>query len=281
MFELSGFFEQSANVLRDFNFWDMLDIVAVSFLVYHLVRIMRETRAMQLVKGIGGVFAVYLLATLLGMNTLAFIIRYVIASGIILIAVLFQPELRRALEQMGRSSSKLGTLTRRADSREVACMREMIVNVTDAVTKMSSEKVGALIVLERETKLGEIIKTGTLIDAAVTSALIQNIFFHNAPLHDGAMIIREARLHAAGCFLPLSENMEIGRDLGTRHRAALGMSENSDAVVIIVSEETGKITTAIDGKLTRGISESQLKKTLTANMIQADETEKIKEKKKK
>lgn len=246
---------------------DILDWLVVAFLIYHGVRLVRETRAMQLVKGIAAILLVYFFSSWLKMNTLSFVLETIIGSGALLLAVLFQPELRRALEQMGRS--KLGGRIWGIDSAGVAREQneELIRILCESCGELSENKTGALIVIERETKLGEVVKTGTVIDSIPSVELIGNIFFTNSPLHDGAMVVRDGRLYAAGCYLPLSGNMEIGRELGTRHRAALGMSENSDAVVIIVSEETGAITVAFESRLQRKLSTQNLGKFLNAKLM--------------
>lgn len=248
---------------------DLLDWLVVAFLLYHGIRLVRETRAMQLVKGIGALLLVYFFSSLLQMNTLSFVLKNIVGSGVLLFAVLFQPELRRALEQMGRS--KLSGRIRGMDISGLAREQSeaLIKTLCDSCAYLSERKTGALIVIERETMLGEIVKTGTVIDSAPSVELISNIFFTNSPLHDGAMVIRDGRLHAAGCYLPLSTNMEIGRELGTRHRAALGMSEVSDAVVIIVSEETGAITVAFESRLQRRLSPHNLGNLLTAKLLGA------------
>lgn len=254
------------SVIRNFNLVDIIDILVVAYIFYHAMRLVRETRAMQLVKGIGAVLLIYFIAIIAEMSTLQFIIYNVLASGVVVIAVVFQPELRKALEQLGRT--KLSTLGKYGVSAEDLLRRttEMIDAVCAAASYLSARKTGALIVIEREIKLGEIIKTGTAVDSTPSMELIANLFFPNAPLHDGAVVIRDGRVVAAGCFLPLSTNMEIGRELGTRHRAALGMSEVSDAVVVVVSEETGAITVAMDSRLQRGLSQKNLQLLLGAKL---------------
>lgn len=255
---------------------DVIDWLVVAFLIYHAVKLVRETRAMQLVKGIAAILLVYVFASWWKMNTLSFVLENIIGSGVLLLVVLFQPELRRALEQMGRSKiTGIGGILG-ADSTVI--QREHIENLIktlcDSCAYLSERKTGSLIVIERETMLGEIVKTGTVIDSKPSLELITNIFFTNSPLHDGAMVIRGGRLYAAGCYLPLSSNMEIGRELGTRHRAALGMSEVSDAVVIVVSEETGAISVAYESRLNRGLSAAVLDKLLREKLIgKEDESE--------
>jgi diadenylate cyclase len=251
------------------GFSDILDWLVVAFLIYQGVLLVRETRAMQLVKGIAAILIVYLFAYVSRMPALSFILRAVINSGVLLIAVLFQPELRRALEQVGRNKllpeigGRLGLMAGgQREERE-----RVIAAVCDSCAYLAEKKMGALIVIERETKLGEIINTGTVIEARPSVELITNIFFKNSPMHDGAMVIRGDTIHAAGCYLPMSANTEIGRELGTRHRAALGMSEVSDAVVVVVSEETGFISVAVDSRLQRRLSVQNLGKFLNAKVL--------------
>jgi len=255
------------SVLNSFKFTDVIDILVVAYLLYQAIRLVRETRAMQLTKGIAAVFGVYFAAQILSLNTMKFILQNVLTWGVIVVAVVFQPELRSALEQAGRS--KFSPLGRGGDRSEedLLLIQELVDSVSSAAAYLSERRTGALMVIEREIKLGEIIKTGTTIDARSSLEMIANIFFPNSPMHDGAVIIRDCRLLAAGCFLPLSNNMTIGRELGTRHRAALGMSEVSDAVVVVVSEETGAITVAVDSRLQRGLSEKNLHKLLEAKLL--------------
>ena len=241
---------------------DLIDILLIAFIVYQLLKSIKETRAMQLVKGILILFLVLEISSWLHLNTLNYLLRSTMQVGMFAIVVIFQPELRSLLEKMGRT--KVGKIvniaTGSSDNREYAA-REIV----RASVNLSATKTGALIVIERETKLGDVIGTGTLVDAEVSSALLENIFVPNTPLHDGAVIIRGDRIHTAGCFLPLTSNENLSRELGTRHRAALGISEASDALVIIVSEETGKISIAANGALTRNLN----KESLTAALQKA------------
>jgi len=244
---------------------DIIDILIVAYLIYKVLQLAVQTRAEQLLKGIAIVLILYAIASWLNMVALSFIMSSLLQVGILAIVILFQPEIRRALEQIGRS--KVGNslhLFDRANLIEIenAKISHAVEQVCRAVTELSLSKTGALIVFERKTKLGEVISTGTLIDSTVTVEMIGTIFFPNTPLHDGAMIIKKDRICAAGCFLPLSQNFEISRELGTRHRAALGLSEVSDAVIIVVSEETGKISMVEDGQMLRGLSADELKTRL-------------------
>jgi diadenylate cyclase len=256
-------------ILNSFGISDFLDIIVVAYLMYQAIRLVRETRAMQLVKGLAVLVGVYAVASFAQMRSLSFLIRYVFQYGALALLIVFQPELRRSLEQVGRTRfSNLQLFGGNVDIDDVnSRWRRAIGAIGEAATFLSKRRIGALIVLERQSLLGEIIKTGTVIDASPSAELLGNIFFPNSPLHDGALIIRQGRLVAAGCYLPLSDNFTISKEMGTRHRAGLGMSESSDALVVIVSEETGIITVAKNGKLMRGFTEEQLLKELEGTFI--------------
>ena len=235
---------------------DTLDILIISFVFYQLLQFARKSRAGQLVKGIILILVFYGLAVMLNLKTVTWVLNNVITIGFMAAVVIFQPELRKILEKLGRTSFSLTQIRKTVNSiggnsfENNSNMMRCINAICDSCAILSKERTGALIVIERSTRLGDIIATGTLVDASPSAELIRNIFFKNSPLHDGAMVIRDGRVHAAGCFLPLSNNYDISRTLGTRHRAALGMSEVSDALIVIVSEETGAISVAKDGKLT-------------------------------
>jgi len=244
---------------------DLIDIAIVAYLIYKVLQLAVQTRAEQLLKGITIVLILYAVASWLNMVALSFIMNTLLQVGILAVVILFQPEIRRALEQIGRSKVGSGLhLFDRVNLVEIenAKIGHAIDQVCRAVTELSLSKTGALIVFERKTKLGEVIATGTTIDSTVTVEMIGTIFFPKTPLHDGAMIIKKDRICAAGCFLPLSQNFEISRELGTRHRAALGLSEVSDAVVVVVSEETGKISMVEDGQMLRGLSAEEIRTRL-------------------
>ena len=252
-------------ILRSIHINDILDIMLVAYLIYQVFVLIRETRALQLLKGILALIALYVMSHLLNLKAMTFIMRNILQFGALALLVVFQPELRRALEQVGRTRFSNFQLLGSSDNDEdILSWNLMIKAVGEAATYLSKRKIGALMVFERQTKLAEIIKTGTIIDASPSAEMIGNIFFPNSPLHDGATIIRNGKLYAAGCFLPLSDNFEISNDLGTRHRAALGMSENSDAVIVVVSEETGVITMVQDGKLKRGYTGETVMAELSA-----------------
>ncbi len=242
--------------------FDLLDIAVVAYLIYKAIELFRDTRAKQLVKGIIVVLLVWGLAQWWGMNSVNWLIQKVADSALVAVVIIFHPEIRRALEGMGRSNIGRGFFNISTPEED----RQNILAGIDAVCKASAslqeEKVGALIVFERETGLGEIINTGTVLAADASPSLIGNIFFPKSPLHDGAMVIRAGRVQAAGCILPLTARHDTDKSLGTRHRAAIGMSENSDAVVVVVSEETGVISIARDGRLTRNYTPITLREEL-------------------
>ena len=268
-------FTEFLNTFHTFEWRDAIDILLMAYLIYQAIKLVRETRAAQLVKGIAVLLVFYAVAQAVPLRTMRFLTENVLSIGFIAMVVVFQPELRRALEQVGRSRiGKFQVFTSGlAEQDSQGKWEKLVHDLVEEAGVLSQEKIGALMVIERDTKLGEIIKTGTVIDSAPSPELIGNIFFPNSPLHDGAMIIRDGRLHAAGCFLPLSDNREISRELGTRHRAALGMSETSDAIVVVVSEETGLITLCRNGKLTRGVSLSRLREYLNAELAPSPESE--------
>ena len=256
------------NVLKSFRPTDVLDILITSFLVYKLITWAKVTRTGQLVKGLLALVVAYFLADWMQLQTMKYTMQYLFSNGLILLAVIFQPELRTALERVGRSRiSKLDLFSHQEEKSADQQWKASISAICEAAPVLSRQKTGALMVIERKSRLGEIIKTGTVIDSVPSMELIGNIFFHNSPLHDGAMILRDGKLYAAGCFLPLSDNYDISKQLGTRHRAALGMSENSDALVIVVSEENGVISVALEGKLTRGYDAEMLRELLEKTLL--------------
>ena len=260
--------------LSSYNFiTDTLDILLVAFVIYSLIKLVRDSRAEQLLKGILLLAVLLFVAspTLLDMKTLYFLLRTVFDNGLLVLVVIFQPEIRRALEQAGHSRigmmKSIFNMNEEENEQNIKRWQKAISAVCGAVEALQRQKMGALIVFERNTKLGEIVNTGTVVDADPTPELIGNVFFNKAPLHDGAMIIRDGRVYAAGCILPLSDNLQISRELGTRHRAAVGMSENSDALVVIVSEETGTVSMASGGNLKRNFSSEALRVALENGIL--------------
>ncbi|PWM38528.1 MAG: TIGR00159 family protein [Clostridiales bacterium] len=250
------------------NVWDILDILMVAFLLYYIIKLVRDTRANQLVKGILLLLVLYAVVTTMPFKAMGFIMKALLQVGAFALVVVFQPELRRMLEKVGRTKLPFGLFSAGGqDERQQLEVRRMIDEVAQACESLSRHRTGALMVFEMQTKLGEIIRTGTVIDAYPSAEMIGNIFYVGSPLHDGAMVIRGARLYAAGCFLPLTENNDLSKELGTRHRASIGMSENSDAIVLVVSEETGVISVARNGVLTRNYTPETLGDYLRANLL--------------
>ena len=227
--------------------YDIIDILIIAFIVYKAIGFLRETRAGQLVKGMVILLVVYFAANWWNLASLKWLLSKVVDSAIIAMAVIFQPELRRILERVGRTKFGRGQML--DDESDV--LSQCIDNVSKAAGVMQEQKIGALIVFERTTQLGEIINTGTVIDAEASVSMVNNIFYPKSPLHDGALIVRDGRLYAAGCILPLTQREDLSSQLGTRHRAAIGMTENSDAVVLVVSEETGNISLVSNGQIKR------------------------------
>lgn len=246
------------NAVNNVNFIEIVDIVVVSYILYRLYKIIKESRAEQLLKGVVLILLLMFAAQIIGLNTLYWILESTITIGVMVIFVIFQPEIRRALEQLGRTTLRDSQIFHNSDEQ----LEKIISEIVTAVDSMSKNEVGALIAIEQTTGLNEIIKTGVAIDAEISSGLLENIFVVNTPLHDGAVIIRNDRIAAAACFLPLTENENINKKLGTRHRAGIGLSENSDALVIIVSEETGNISLAINGNITRNYDKNRLQEIL-------------------
>lgn len=233
-----------------FSFSDLLDILIVSFLTYYLIVFIRDARIQQLLKGILLIYVAYLLATWLKLNTLLFIIDIIVNNGILAVIIVFHPELRSFLEHMGRSKFNVGSIFGVEDDPHEAQL-SAINGVVEAFRTLQKQKMGALVVFEQEDRLNDIAATGTQVDSVPNAGVIANLFFNKAPLHDGAVIIRDGRVHSAGCILPLTKSTQIPAELGTRHRAAIGMSENSDAVVVVLSEETGQLSIARGGRLVR------------------------------
>ena len=255
MFE--GIFNSLSHSIENFGIVDVFDISVVVVLIYFLLKLTTRTRAMQVIRGFGIIIVLAQVTEWLGMSTIAWLSNYIINAGALVLIVLFQPELRRALERLGTGNIL---------DRNLSEYNEILIRIDKIIASclyFSKTKTGALIVVENRIGLNDIIETGTRLDAAITSELIENIFFPNAPLHDGAVVLRGNQIVAAGCFLPLSDNRLIGQDLGTRHRAALGISEVSDSMTIIVSEETGVISIARDAKLIRYIDSKALRDMLT------------------
>ena len=274
---MSNFWELFVDTFKSFNiFSDTLDILLVTYVIFIIIKFLRETRAAPLIKGLVVLLIATLFASLLKMTVTSQLISGVLRYGVLAVCIIFQPEIRSLLERMGRG--KIRDLPifadSSADSDSVQSAARMIVG---AAVQMSKTRTGALIVVEGNTRLGDIINSGTVLNAQMSEELLLNIFYPKSPLHDGAMIIRDGRLYAAGCFLPLSTNYEISKQLGTRHRAALGMSENSVAVSVVVSEETGTISIAQGGVIERGFDIPRLETRLRHEIMHKSEEEQTKE----
>lgn len=241
---------------------DIVDILLVTYVIYKLIMIIKGTKAVQLVKGITVILGVWLLSSLLGLRTMEFIMTQTVTYGLLAIIIIFQPELRRALEQLGR-----GRFFSRSSIPQDEQAMELVESIVKAVNYMAKRRIGALISIERETGMNEYVETGIGMDAVLTSELLINIFIPNTPLHDGAVIMKGNKILAAACYLPLSENPFISKELGTRHRAALGISEVTDSATVVVSEETGNISIAKNGELHRNLTEEQLRVLLEKELV--------------
>lgn len=253
---MADFFNMIKVSLAFFSIRDVFDITIVAIVIYALLKITSKTRAIQVLKGLGIIFLAAMVSELLDLRTLSWLLNYVVNSGAIVLVILFQPELRRALERIGRG--KLFIIN--ADEHDE--VQSSVEAMQKAFMNLSKAKIGALVVFEQKVGLNDVIETGTTLNAQISNELIENIFQPNTPLHDGAMIVRNNVIAAAGCFLPLSDSKKLSKELGTRHRASLGISEVSDSITIVVSEETGYISIAVDGKLERNIDSKMLKDTL-------------------
>ena len=257
---MNGFWDQAQtffwNLIHRPTLIDYIDIVIIAVLIYQLVLLTRQTRAIQVLKGLAVIIVASYVSELIGLTALNWVLRSILNNGVIVMIILFQPELRRVLEQLGRTA-KLEHGQAQDESQRI------VTEITQCLLRLSKRRVGALIVFEQRTGLKEVTETGTAIDSLISGPLLENIFEPNTPLHDGAVIIRGQRVVSAACVLPLSESSAISRDLGTRHRAGLGVSENTDAIVFIVSEETGIISMARGGRLTRHLDADSLRRQLT------------------
>ena len=261
--------------LRVFNpVRDTIDILIISFVFYQLIVFARKSHAGQLIKGLVLLLAFFALANVLELRTVSWVLNNVLTIGFTAAVIIFQPELRRALERMGQSTGWAGQLfSRRADPSLRGVWQSAVVAICDTAEQLSDTRTGALMVLERNNNLDEVIRTGTTFNANVIPEVLGTIFYEGTPLHDGAVIIRDGTIVAAGCVLPLSNNLQMGKDMGTRHRAGLGMSENSDAIVIVVSEETGIISMAKNGVLIRRLDRQNLYNMLQEEIIPPEEDE--------
>ena len=278
---IASWWEWMVSIAMNFQFKDAVDIFIVAFLIYGVVKLVRETRAGQLVKGLFLLVILFIISSYFNLVMVSRVLAYFFQFAFVAILIVFQPEIRKALEQVGRNNvgqSIAAVVTGRDRSYDRAQIRKAINAVVDGVGILQQLKMGALIVFERKTKLGDIIETGTQINCEPSGQIVGNIFFNKAPLHDGAMIIRDGMIHAAGCILPLTKNTSVSAELGTRHRAALGVSEESDAVVVVVSEETGQISVAVNGVLARRFTRDTLRDVLEGYLIPQEEASTVRRK---
>jgi len=275
---LISFWDKISAVFLSFRVPDFLDICFVAFVLYNLFKLIRETRAVQLLKGLVLLGVLYFVITTLNMQASSYVFKKLFNDFILVLIILFQPEIRHALESVGRSkftSLNMNLFGGKNDSERFdEQMQKAIVEISRAFADMSNKKIGAILVFERETLLGDVASTGTIVDASISQELIGNIFYPKSPLHDGAAIVRGDRLLAAGCILPLTQDNQLSSELGTRHRAGIGVTEQSDALVIIVSEETGAISFAYKGVLKRGITDSQLREELVRYLLSGNREKK-------
>lgn len=264
------------SVFNTFGINDIIDIVCITIVIYGIMKLIKETRAEQLLKGVLILVVVYFAAYIFHLSMLLALLKNFFEFGVIILFIIFQPEIRRALEQIGRSKLangiKIGT-QHKSNSQNIDSIKKVINDVCDVAVVFQKSRTGALIVFERTTKLGDIIDTGTVVDAQSSVSMLGNMFFNKAPLHDGAVIIRQGKIYAAGCILPLTKNQDVDVNLGTRHRAGLGISEDSDALVVVVSEETGNISVAYRGRLTRDYTREGLQAKLEELLLVSDKTD--------
>ena len=271
MLETAQIFMQSQLPMIRLRIWDVADIAILSVLIYKLLWMLRKSSSGRVLRGILMLMLAMWISSAIPLTATSFLLNLVVEYGLLVLVILFQPELRRLLERVG--SSRLGLVFTSAKANPMD-LESAITETTAAYTDMSRDKVGALMVFERQNLLDDVIKTGTALDCAVSSELLKNIFWNKAPLHDGAVIVREGRIVGAGCMLPLSGNVNLSRDLGMRHRAGIGMSEHSDAVVVIVSEETGSISAAVGGMLKRHLAPETLERLLRNELLSSQEEKK-------
>ncbi len=261
-------------IMRTFQLKDAVDIIAIGFIIYYLIKLVRETRAVQLVKGIFILLVLYGFAYMFKLTMLTAMLNRFFEFAVLVLFIVFQPEMRKVLEQLGRSNYTYrrikNVFSDSSNEEDILKQKKTISVFVNAVMQLHSTKTGALIVFERRTRLGDIANTGTIINATPSLMMIGNIFFNKAPLHDGAMIVRDNMIYAAGCILPLTHNENVDDNLGTRHRAALGVSEESDAVVVVVSEETGSVSIALNGELTRDYTRESLTHELNQLLIDSE-----------
>lgn len=272
-FDFTEMISRLGRYLLSVQITDYLDIVILAFVVYRILLLVQSTKVASLVKGLAAFFVILLMSSVFRLYGINFILSRMVNVGVLALIILFQPELRRVLEELGNrlGSRNLNFLGLFSHGGSVGALEQAISQTVLACTEMSKSRTGALIVFEGEMVLDDMAQSGTTLDAAVSGELLKNIFFVKAPMHDGAVIVRHGRILAAGCMLPLSKNVNLSKDLGMRHRAGIGMSENSDATVVIVSEETGSISVAIGGMLKRHLKPETLENILRNELMPPEE----------
>ncbi|MEG1285264.1 MAG: diadenylate cyclase CdaA [Romboutsia sp.] len=264
MFDINSFLEGFVNIIQRMSIYDVIDISIVAYIFYKIFMFIKDTRAEQVLKGIIFLLFATQISETFKLHTLYWILVKSLEIGVIAVIIIFQPEFRAGLEHIGRA--KFNFFGKNGINTSEDTLNHTIEEIVEALYSLSRQKIGALIVMERQTKIGDIINTGTIIDADISRQLLINIFIPNTPLHDGAVIIRDSKLKAAACFLPLTQSKDLSKDLGTRHRAGIGVSEVSDGITLMVSEETGGVSIAKAGKLYRDISKDRMTNILRSNL---------------
>lgn len=264
MFDINSFLDGFFDIILRMNIYDLIDISIVAYIFYKIFMFIKDTRAAQVLKGILFLLVATQLSDTFNLHTLYWILVNTLEIGVIAVIIIFQPEFRAGLEHIGRTKFNFFGKNNISTSEEI--LNKTIEEIVEALYSLSRQKIGALIVMERQTKIGDIINTGTIIDAEISRQLLINIFIPNTPLHDGAVVIRDSKVKAAACFLPLTQSKDLSKDLGTRHRAGIGVSEVSDCITLMVSEETGGVSIAKAGKLYRNISKDRMTNILRSNL---------------
>ena len=264
MSDINSFLNGFIDIILRMNIYDVVDILIVAYIFYKIFMFIKDTRAEQVFKGIVVLLLATQLSAVFKLPTLYWIFKHALNLGVIAVCIIFQPELRAGFEHLGRTNFNL--LSKSGENAENKKLEKTIDEIVETLYSLSRQRIGALIILERETKISDIISTGTIIDGDVSRQLLINIFIPNTPLHDGAVVIRDNKVKAAACFLPLSQSKDLTKDLGTRHRAGVGISEVSDCITLIVSEETGEVSIAKSGKLYRDIAKERMANILKKNL---------------
>lgn len=276
MESIKTFFDKIVGALMSFSFpSDLLDVILVAFIIYEAIKLMRGSRTSQIIKGIGFLFVLYFIVRVLRMEASLFLLTTLFENGLIILVVLFSPELRKVLEKFGGQSIKgIPFLSFKSDEEYEKEVKEVVNDFCKSSVEMSESNTGALVVFEKRNSLKDIVETGTIVDAASSSELFNSLFFKNSALHDGAVVVRDGKIYAAGCILPLTQNRGLDSELGTRHRAAIGITEHSDAIAVVVSEENGYISFAKNGNLTRNVSSGELREMLLDELIDGSKSNK-------